>query len=130
MTIHKSQGMTVGEGMDFEKLILYLTVAGQRTTPGLELVDFYRVKETEDIAVGNPVVDLTIGNITNIGNTLAYKTRRYFETMLKEKAFATQQPTIDAITQLDATVLGGNTYEGGFNFLLKWFNDNVRVIVA
>ena len=35
MTIHKAQGMTVGEGMDFEKLIVYLIVAGQRTTPGL-----------------------------------------------------------------------------------------------
>ena len=45
MTIHKAQGMTVGEGMDFEKLILYLTVAGQRTTPGLELVTFSRVKK-------------------------------------------------------------------------------------
>ena len=28
MTIHKAQWMTVGEGMDFEKLIVYLTVAG------------------------------------------------------------------------------------------------------
>ena len=55
--------------------------------------------------------ELAIAKITNIGNTLAYKTRRDFETMLKEEAFATQQPTIDAITQLDATVLGGKTYE-------------------
>ena len=50
--------------------------------------------------------EFAIANITNIGNTPAYKTRRDLETMLKEKAFATQQPTIDAITQLDATVLG------------------------
>ena len=27
MKIHKAQGITVGEGMDFEKLIVYLTVA-------------------------------------------------------------------------------------------------------
>ena len=44
MTIHKAQGVTVGEGMDFEKLIMYLTVAEQRTTPVIELVAFYRVK--------------------------------------------------------------------------------------
>ena len=36
--------MTVGEGMDFEKLLVYLTVAEQRTTPVIELVAFYRVK--------------------------------------------------------------------------------------
>ena len=98
MTIHKAQGMTVEEGMDFEKLIVYLTVAGQRTTPGLELVAFSRVKKPEDIAVGNPVGELAIANITNIGNTPEYKTHRDFKTMLKEKAFATQKPIIDAIT--------------------------------
>ena len=69
MTIHKAQGMTVGEGMDFDKLIVYLTVAGQRTTLGLELVAFYRVKKPEDIVVGNPVGELAIANIANIGNT-------------------------------------------------------------
>ena len=105
-------------------------MSGQRTTPGLELVAFSRVKKPEDIAVGNPVGELAIANITNIGNTLAYKTRRDFETMLKEKAFATQQQNIYAIIQLDATVLGGKIYEGGFEFLLKWFNDKVRVDVS
>ena len=98
MTIHKAQGMSFGEGMDFDRLIVYFTVSGQRTTPGLELVAFSRVKKLEDIAVGNPVGELEITNITNIGNTTEYKTRRDFETMLKEKALATQQSTIDAIT--------------------------------
>ena len=60
MTIHKAQGMTVGEGMDFEKLIVYLTVAGQRSAPGLELVAFSRVKKPEDITVGNLVGELEI----------------------------------------------------------------------
>ena len=46
MTIHKAQGMTVGEGMDFEKQIVYLTVAGQRSATGLELVAFSRVRES------------------------------------------------------------------------------------
>ena len=50
--------------------------------------------------------------------------------MLKEKAFTTQQPTIDAITQLDATVFGEKTYEVSCEFLLKWFNDKVRVDVT
>ena len=74
--------------------------------------------------------ELAIANITNIGNTSGYKTRRDFETMLKEKAFATQQPTIDAITKLDATVLGEKTFEGGCELLLKCFNDKVCVDVA
>ena len=50
--------------------------------------------------------------------------------MLKEKASVTQQPTIDAITQLDATMLDEKTYEGGCEFLLKWFNEKVRVDIA
>ena len=74
--------------------------------------------------------ELAIPNITNIGNTPAYKTRRDFETMLREKALSTHQPTIDAITQLDATVLVEKSYEGGCELLLKWFNDKVRVDVA
>ena len=119
MTIHKAQGVTFEKGMDFKKLILYLTVAGQRNTPSLEFVSFSSVKKTEDISVGNPVGELAIANITNIGNTPAYKTRRDFETMLREKALSTHQPTIDAITQLDATVLGKRTYEGGCKFLFK-----------
>ena len=74
--------------------------------------------------------ELTIANITNIGNTPAYKTRRDIKKMLKEKDFATQKPTIDAITQLDATMLAEKTYEGGCKLLLKWFNDKVSVDVA
>ena len=49
MTIHKAQGMTVGEGMDVKKRIVYLIVAGQRTTPGIELVDFSIVKKPEKL---------------------------------------------------------------------------------
>ena len=45
MTIQQAQGMAVGEVMDLEKLIVYLTVAGQRSTPGLELVAFSRGKK-------------------------------------------------------------------------------------
>ena len=71
MTIHKAQGMTVGEGKDFEKLIVYLTVAGKINTPGIKLVGFSRVKKPEYLAVGNPVGELAIANITNIGNTPA-----------------------------------------------------------
>ena len=52
--------MTFGEGMYIEKLIVYLTVAGQRTTPGLELIALSRVKKLEDITVGNPVGELAI----------------------------------------------------------------------
>ena len=75
MTIHKAQGMTVGERIDFKKLIVYLTVAGQRTTPGLELVAFSRLKKPEYTAVGNPVGELAIrkhhkyGQHTSIKNT-------------------------------------------------------------
>ena len=50
--------------------------------------------------------------------------------MLKEKAFAAHHPTIDVITQLDASVLGEKTYEGGCKLFLKCFNDKVHVDVA
>jgi ATP-dependent exoDNAse (exonuclease V) alpha subunit len=37
ITIHKSQGMTIGDGQIFEKVIVYLPEAGSRSDPGLEL---------------------------------------------------------------------------------------------
>ena len=52
ITIHKSQGMTIGRGEIFEKVVVYLP-ENNRSSPKLELVAFSRVKTLADIAVGN-----------------------------------------------------------------------------
>ena len=79
ITIHKSQGMTVGEGEIFEKVVVYLPEEGMRKHPGLELVAFSRVKRPEDLAVGNDSTTLTRTQILKNGKGKIYDLRREFQ---------------------------------------------------
>jgi hypothetical protein len=123
ITIHKSQGMTIGDGQIFEKVIVYLPEAGSRSDPGLELVAFSRASGPDCVAVGNNSSTLTEMSIKKIGKSVAYDLRREFEQELKQMAYGTQAPTIAAITMLDEIEYGDKTYEGGCRFLLNWFNE-------
>ena len=87
ITIHKSQGMTIGEKEIFTKVILYLpdSESGGRRTPGSELVGMSRAKDLSCLAIGNESKNLSIQDIQKIGNTKAYDLRREFERKLKKK---------------------------------------------
>jgi ATP-dependent exoDNAse (exonuclease V) alpha subunit len=52
LSIHKSQGMTVGEGKLFKKVIVYLPNNGSKC-PGQELIATSRAVELNDFAIGN-----------------------------------------------------------------------------
>ena len=58
LSMHKSQGMTVGQGEQFSKVMVYFPV-GTNKCPGLELVAISRVVELNDFAVGNSQTELT-----------------------------------------------------------------------
>ena len=126
ITIHKSQGMTIGEGEIFEKVVVYLPEEGMRKNPGLELVAFSRVKRPEDLAIGNDSGKLTRMQIQRIGKGKIYDLRREFQQKLKLMEKETQAPTIQAITNLD-TVNEPKTYEGGCAFLLDWFKEQTSI---
>ena len=58
LTIHKSQGMNIGEGKQFEKVVVCLPVS-RNTCPGLELVATSGAVELADFAIGNSSTQLT-----------------------------------------------------------------------
>ena len=58
ITIHKGQGINIGEGQDFEKVVIYFTEGKTRNSPGIDLVALSRAKQLEDIAIGNKIKTL------------------------------------------------------------------------
>ena len=57
LSTHKSQGMTVGQGVQFSKVIVYFLLETNKC-PGLELVASNRAVELNDFAVGNSQTEL------------------------------------------------------------------------
>lgn len=90
LSIHKSQGMTVGEGKQFQKVIVYLPVNGNKR-PGLELVATSIAVELNDFAIGNTLSQLTIQDLLNIGRTSAYNTRKLFLQDIRHKSLPSQE---------------------------------------
>jgi hypothetical protein len=121
LSIYKSQGMTVGPGKPFEKVIIYYpTEAGRRTIPGLELVATSRAMNLNCLAIGNREQDLTFKYVMNIGATPAYQNRKMFLQDLEQRSAASQLRTRDGIKALDPAT--NKSYEGGAKFLLDWYD--------
>lgn len=123
LSIHKSQGMTVGPGKAFEYVTVhYPTVnSGDRSTPGLELVATSRVEKLDYLAVGNPLSDLSRQQLTKIGTTKAYKDRKEYLGEIKRRADVSKEKLIEKIISADPNE-NNETYEGGCQFLLQWYN--------
>ena len=113
--------MTIGEGKQFEKLVVHLPIAGQRSPAGLELVAISRAIAVKDFAIGNATSTLNRADLIKIGNTPKYQATKAFSIDLQNRAKATQQQTIDRIIDLD-TNIESKTYQGGKQFLLQWYN--------
>ncbi|EJK61395.1 hypothetical protein THAOC_18129 [Thalassiosira oceanica] len=128
LTIHKSQGMTVGREVvevdgvtrnkhPFQNVIVYMRRKDSKhKTPGSELVAFSRVTKLEYLAIGNSCDTIDCTMLYNIGKSNAYDKRRNFLSSLKQKALTTQQLTKHNISLLDTDEV--KTYEGGCKFLL------------
>ena len=127
LTVHKCQGMTIGDGEVFDKVIIHLSEPGRRQTqPGLELVAFTRVKSPDDYAIGN-VEELDRASILKIGRGKSYQSRREFETDFKTLAGRTKQTTKAAVTELDPAEQ--KTFDGGWEYLLNWYENEVRDVL-
>ena len=120
LSIHKSQGMTVGQGKPFTKVVVYLPPSGNKC-PGLELVAVSRAVALNDFAVGNTETELTRQTLSRIGNTNAYKARKEFLQQTRARSEPSQEFTKLAITALDPAVDRDKTFEGGCKFLLDWY---------
>ncbi len=122
ITIYKSQGMTIGPGQQFEKVIVYLPEAGTRSIPGLELVGISRAMSPDCLAIGNNSSSFSEFHIKKIGTSAAYDARRLFEQEMKDASPSTQLPIREDIKNLDPC--NDKSFEGGCDFLLKWYRDN------
>lgn len=122
VSIHKGQGMTVGPGKQFEKLIAYLPDAQSKSIPGVELVALSRAMNPECFAIGNPSSSLSQLGIKKIGTSPAYDMRRAFELDMKQSSSSTQAPIREEIRNLDPH--HNKTFEGGCEFLLRWYRNN------
>jgi hypothetical protein len=56
LTIHKSQGMTIGEGERFKKVVVHLP--DNAHCPGLPLVACSQAKKATDFAFGNKLEEM------------------------------------------------------------------------
>ena len=85
ITIYKSQGLTVGPGKVWERLVLQLpSVKGRPPTPGLEQTAFSRAETIDCLAVlTGPSTPLTYERLQRIGRGPSYDKRRAFESQLR-----------------------------------------------
>ena len=60
ITTYKSQGITVGPGKVWEKVVICLATGRQKKTPGAELVGFSRATDSNMIAIGTPLHSIDI----------------------------------------------------------------------
>ena len=66
ITIHKSQGMSVGPGNPFKSAVIYLPEKGERTYPGSELVTTSRVTNNSLLAICDTNRQVTIESLKKL----------------------------------------------------------------
>ena len=124
VTMHKSQGLTVGEGQVWELLVVVLSpTKGGSTTPGLEQVAFSRATAVKYLACASTEGSLSRERLLKIGKSPAYQIRRVFEAQLREL----QETTTNEMKQLIGHF---DTEEGdfneGYNCLVKWYRERTN----
>ena len=127
ITIHKCQGMTIGPGQQFERVVVHLPESGTRKNPGIELVAISRAMNPTCFAIGNHSSTLTTMDIKKIGNGPSYESRRRYESNLRLAANHTERAIKEKILHLDPNE-SHQTYEGGCEFLLQWYQEKQNLI--
>jgi hypothetical protein len=130
LSIHKSQGMTVGQGKQFKKVVVHLPTGQRNNVPGLELVAISRAMAIEDFAIGNEKVEITKQALLKIGRSKAYASRKEFLEGLRAKAATDQAREKQYISGLDPEIdehYDLASYERGCDFLLQWYKDNYDI---
>ena len=120
LTVHKSQGMSVGPSQVWKRVVVCMAESGRRRTPGVEQVAFSRAEDGASFAVTCPV-DLTREMFQRIGQGASYEKRREFENDLRALAFETQAPIIEMIRELDpGPALARSLKYQGVTFFYKY----------
>ena len=122
LTNHKVQGMSIGPGEQFEKGIIHFPEGRMRNIPGLVLTACTRFKQPRDFAIGTVSSSLSKEEVMKIGTQKSYQEKRAFREKLATQSENTMTRSIERITALDTA--SQKTYEGGCNFLLRWYRTN------
>ena len=96
LIMHKSQGMTIGDGQQFKNCIVHLP-EGKHKDPALALVACSRASKSTYNAIGNALQEISKQELKKIGNTKAYDKGNSLRN-LDNHAKGPQQNTIDLIT--------------------------------
>jgi hypothetical protein len=121
ISIHKSQGITVGPGKLWEKVVIALPGPNDRTTPGMEYVALGRATVKEAFAIYCDE-EVTMDRLLKIGKGAASDKRRAFEQRLRDLADDSQQPLRRRIIARDTH--SPQTFNGGFNEILREFRED------
>ena len=120
LTGHKSQGMTITKREPSEKVVIHFPTNGKSNVTGLEMVMTSRAKSLSNFCLGNRVADLDKKALKKIGKSPTTDQRRLFRQQVKSQYKYVDRPwVLCEIAQLDSS--GRQTFEGGCNFLLKWY---------
>ena len=119
VTTHKSQGMTVGPGHVWERLVITLPRKNSRNkTCGSELVAFSRVTDLQHLAIADHEgVPNTLQHYYKIGKGLAATKKHEFLHELHQHSLQSVSTMKTEIAALDTV---HNSFHEGCAFLLNW----------
>jgi hypothetical protein len=123
VSTYKSQGMTVGEGQTFAKVVIGLPRANHKSkTPGLEQTAFSRAKDCTDFAIADDEL-LTMEQLLKIGTSKACEMRRNFELRLKSLSEKSMEPFMERIKHSDPSE--EKDFDQGVAYLVQKFRKHV-----
>ena len=125
---HKTQGMSTGQGEQFEKIKIHMPKGKMKNTPGWVLTAWTRSKAGNDVAIANKSSDLSKQELLRIGRTKAYTVRREFRETLARKSEISMRRTITRITALhDVQQEQHKTFSGGCDYLNSWYRSTFPI---
>ena len=122
ITIHKCQGMSVGTGELWNRIIVMLPgLKSKMRQPGLEYVACSRAKDVKCMAfIESEAHPLTYERLMKVGRTPAYEERRSFVSgRLKESADRTKAIISQAL--IDIAPDGDKSITAGYWELVQWY---------
>ena len=122
-SIHKAQGMTIGEGQPFQKVVVGLCGLCCKMC-GSELVALSRAMEMGDLALWEDI-PITVKYLLELGKGAASDGKRLFEQGLADLQSQTAPGLIDRVASNDNGP-GPKTFAGGWVSLLRWYFEKVE----
>jgi len=127
ITIHKCQGISVGNGEKWSKIVIVLPGTNCKLrAPGLECVAISRAKDLADMAfLATEKHEINRARFIKIGRSKAYEDRNDFEQKrLKSYIERTRTHLKDLITAQDLN--DEKDFEGGYWELIGWYRASIN----